>query len=131
MLVRKIAAVVMLLLVGSACHGQNRTAPMKGYQLFTWKRNGQWHYSLSRATNREPTYGDITAAKAVVVGTTEFESQLKRLPKGSEVFWHSDAPPGIKRSASQEIISFKQPSRKRIERVKSLCEKLGIKVTLM
>lgn len=131
MLVQKIAAAVMLMLVASASHGQNRPAPMKGYQLFTWKQNGEWHYSLSPATNRERTYDEITAKKTVVVGTTAFEAELSRLPKGTEVFWHSDAPTGIKRPASGEMISFKQPSRKRIERVKSLCDKLGIKVTLM
>lgn len=131
MVVRKIAAVVVLILVASVTQGQNTPAPMKGYQLFTWKQNGQWHYSLSPATNRERTYDEITAKATVVLGTTEFEAQLKRLPKGTEVFWRSDAPPGIKRPASGGMISFKQPSRKRIERVKSLCDKLGIKVTLM
>ncbi len=131
MLVQKIAAVVVLMLIALASNGQNRRAQMKGYQLFTWKQNGQWHYSLSPATNRERTYDEITAKATVVVGTSEFESQLKRLGKGTEVFWQSDAPPGIKRPASGEMISFKQPSRKRIERVKSLCDKLGIKLTLM
>ena len=131
MLVRKIATVVMLMLVASSSNAQNRPAPMKGYQLFTWKQNGQWHYSLSPATNRERTYDEITVKATVVVGTSEFESQLKGLPKGTEVFWESDAPTGIKRPASGGMISFKQPSRKRIERVKSLCDKLGIKLTLM
>jgi hypothetical protein len=131
MLVRKIATVVMLMLVASASNGQNRPATMKGYQLFTWKQDGQWHYSLSPATNREPTYDEITAKATIAIGTSEFESRLKRLPEGTEVFWRSDAPPGIKRPAPRGMISFKQPSRKRIERIKRLCDKLGIKVTLM
>ncbi|MFY9610343.1 MAG: hypothetical protein WAU45_17240 [Blastocatellia bacterium] len=131
MLVRKIAAVVLLMLVGWPCHSQNRPAPMKGYQLFTWKQDGRWHYSLSPATNRQPTFDEITSKAAVVVGTSEFESRLKRLPTGTEVFWQSDAPAGIKRPVSGGMISFKQPSRKRIERVKALCDKLSIKLTLM
>lgn len=129
MFVRKLAAVVMLMLVAPVSHGQNK--PMKGYQLFTWKQNGQWHYSLSEGTNRERTYEEITAKTTVVIGTSEFKSQLKRLPTGTEVFWHADAPPGVKRPASSPMISFKQPSRKRIERFRSLCDKLGIKLTLM
>jgi hypothetical protein len=131
MFLRRIAAAVMLMLIATASHGQNPPAPMKGYHLFTWKQNGEWHYSLSTGTNREPTYDEITAKATVAVGTSEFEARLKRLPAGTEVFWHSDAPPGLKRPASGPMISFKQPSRKRIEKVRSLCEKLGIKLTLM
>ena len=131
MFLRRIAAVVMLMLIASASPGQNPSAPIKGYQLFTWKQNGEWHYSLSMGTNREPTYDEITAKATVVVGRSDFESQLKRLPAGTEVFWHSDAPPGLKKPAASAMISFKLPSRKRIEKVRSLCDKLGIKLTLM
>lgn len=130
MLVRKIGAVVVILLVASASQGQDQSGTLKGYQLFTWKQSGQWHYSLSPATNREPTYDEITEKPAVVVGTSEFESRLKQLPKGTEVFWQSDAPPGVRRPASGGMISFKLPSRKRIERVKSRCAKYGLKLTL-
>ena len=130
MLTRKITTIALLLLVASASFGQKGRPPMKGYQLFTWKQKGHWHYSLLPGTNRERTYEEITAAASVIVGTPNFEDELKRLPRGSEVLWQSDAPPGIKRPSSGEVISFKQPSRKRIERIKSHCDQLGIKLSL-
>jgi len=131
MLVRKTATVFALLLVVLVAYGQKKQAPMKGYQLFTWHEKGHWHYSLLPGTNRERTYEEITAPATVITGTSAFESELKRLPKGTEVLWHSDAPPGIKRPGSVEVISFKHPSRKRIERIKTLCEKLGITLSLV
>lgn len=131
MLVRKITTVAVLMLVASASYGQKGRPPMKGYQLFTWKQNGEWHYSLLPGTNRERTYEEITAPKTVIVGTPKFEEELNGLPRGSEVLWQSDAPPGVRRPSSGEVISFKHPSRKRIERIKSHCDKLGIKLTLM
>ena len=129
--VQRIAALVVFLVIASVSYAQNGQAPMKGYQLFTWKEKGHWHYSLSPGTNRERTYEEITSKTTVIVGTPEFESELKRLPKGAEVFWHSDAPPGTRKPASSGPISFKHPSRKRIERLKTHCDKLGIKLTLM
>ena len=131
MLVRKTATVVALLLVVLVAHGQKRPAPMKGYQLFSWHQKGHWHYSLLPGTNRERTYEEITAPATVITGTSAFVSALKLLPKGAEVFWQSDAPPKMKRPVSGELMSFKHPSRKRIERIKTLCEKLGIKVSLV
>ena len=130
MLARKIITVGVLMLVASVSYGQKVRPAMKGYQLFTWKAKGHWHYSLLPGTNRERTYEEITAGATVIIGTPNFEDELKRLPKGSEVLWQSDAPPGIKRPSSGDVISFKQPSRKRIERIKSHCDKLGIKLSL-
>ena len=130
MLARRTATVVVLMLVVLVAYGQKKPAPMKGYQLFTWHEKGHWHYSLLPGTNRERTYEEITAPATVIIGTDSFEAELKRLPKGTEVFWQSDAPAKIKRPASGEAISFKHPSRKRIERIKSHCDKLGIKLSL-
>lgn len=130
MLARKFTAVALLILVASVSYGQRGQAPLKGYQLFTWHEKGHWHYSLLPGTNRERTYAEITAPATVIIGTSGFESELKRLPKGTEVLWQSDAPPGIKRPAASDVISFKHPSRKRIERIKSVCDKLGIKLSL-
>ncbi|HWN97956.1 MAG TPA: hypothetical protein VNS63_01655 [Blastocatellia bacterium] len=131
MLVRKIAVLAVIVMVASASYAQKGQAPMKGYQLFTWKENGHWHYSLSPGTNRQRSYEEITSKTSVIVGTGKFESALKRLPKGTEVFWHADVPPGTRKPASNQPISFKHPSRKRIEGIKSHCDKLGIKLTLM
>lgn len=133
MLARRItaAAVLVVVLLASASYGQKARPPMKGYQLFTWKEKGRWHFSLLSGTNRERSYTEITTGPAVAVGMGEFEGALKRLPRGSEVLWQSDAPPGIKRPSSSEMISFKHPSRKRIERIRSQCDKLGIKLTLI
>jgi hypothetical protein len=131
MLGRKIATVAVLMLIASAAYPQKSPAPMKGYELFSWKENGHWHYSLLAGTNREKTYEEITSKATVIVGTANFESELKRLPKGVEVLWRSDAPVGVKRPTSSNATSFKQPSRKRINRIKALCDKLGIKLTLL
>ena len=131
MLARKIAAAALLILVASVSYGQRGQAPVKGYLLFTWKEKGQWHYSLLPGTNRERTYAEITSPARVNIGTSSFQSALRRLPKGTEVLWQSDAPPGIKRPGSVETISFKHPSRKRIERIRKFCDELGIKLALV
>src|SRR5215510_11639282 len=86
------------------------------YQLYSWKENGHWHYNLmSGERDRTRTYEEITSGAGIVVGTSRLESELKRLPKGTHVFWQSDAPVGISRPATGKAKSFKHPSRKRIQ----------------
>jgi hypothetical protein len=106
MLGRKIAAVAAFTLIASASYSQKHPAPMKGYELFSWKENGHWHYSLLPGTNREKTYEEITSKATVIVGTSNFEAELKRLPKGAECYGNqtrqlgSRGPHRVKRLAS-------------------------------
>jgi hypothetical protein len=127
MRLKQVSSMVIILALASAAAAQ---ASMKGYELYSWKRGGTWYYSLLPGTNRTKTYEEITAQPAVKKSIGELESELKKLSRGAQVFWQSDAPPGVKRPASGSTISFKQPSRKRIMRIKEICDELGIMLKL-
>jgi hypothetical protein len=102
------------------------------YQLYSWKEKGHWHYNLlAGERDRTRTYEEITSGPGILVGTSRLESQLKRLPKGTVVFWQSDAPSGISRPPTGKAKSFKHPSRKRIQGIQAHCEKYGIKLSLI
>jgi hypothetical protein len=117
----------LLIMVTANGYGQQS---MKGYELYSWKIKGNWHYALVPGTNRAKSYEEITAKNAERVGTDALEAELMKIPRGEEVFWKGDAPPGAKRSESSKGIDLKHPSRKRIERIKAICDKLGIKLKL-
>ena len=118
---------VLLILVTAKAQVQQS---MKGYELYSWKVKGNWHYSLLVGTNRAKTYDEIISKTAERIGSEALEAELKKIPKGEEVFWKGDAPMGARRSATSKGIDLKHPSRKRIERIKDICERLGIKLKL-
>lgn len=60
---------------------------MKGYELYSWKVKGKWHYSLLSGTNRVKSFDEITTNRTIRVGDAALKSELKNLPKGEEVFW--------------------------------------------
>jgi len=69
----------------------------KGYELYSWEEEGQWHFTLITGTNRIKTMEEITSGedfisetgwvKIQVVGADAIKDVLSRLPEGESVFW--------------------------------------------
>ena len=131
MLGKQIIAAAILLLMTSAAWGQSPQQSMKGYEMYSWKVKGRWHYSILAGTNRAKNYDEITSRDAERVGTEALKSELKNIPKGEEVFWRSAAHPGVKKPLGKGAPILELPSRKRINRIKAYCSKLGIRLKLV
>ena len=130
MLRRKMIAGFAALLILATANGQVPQQSIKGYELYSWKVKGKWHYSLLAGTNRTKTYDEIISNNTERIGSEALEAELKKIPKGEEVFWMGDAPVGATRSATSKGLDLKHPSRNRIKRIKAICERLGIKLKL-
>ncbi len=128
MLRRQVIAAVIVLLITFTAYGQN---PGKGYELYSWKVKGRWHYSLHAGTNRAKSYEEITSGGAERIGIEAIKDELKKIPKGEEVFWRSAAHPGMEKPRAKGSPILELPSRKRIKYIRAYCNKLGIKLTLV
>ena len=70
---------------------------MKGYELYSWPVDEEWHFTLITGTNRLKTVEEITTGEDVintggwvrisVVGVDSLRDVLRRLPAGETVFW--------------------------------------------
>jgi len=128
-MVRKIIPVVALLLIATAASAQTSVTTAKGYELYSWKIKNHWYYSLLPRSGSPKSYDEITDKSQVQRGTRGLTSALKKLPRGAEVYWMGDAPIATK-SVTASGLSLKHPSRKRIKQIKSICDRLGITLTL-
>jgi lysophospholipid acyltransferase (LPLAT)-like uncharacterized protein len=125
---KSILSLAIILAVALAASARQPQGAMKGYELYSWKADGKWHYSLVVGTNRVKSYEEITSNKNVQVGDAAIRDELKKLTRGEQVFWMSDGPPGARKAA--EWSSIKLPSRSRIKSLMAYCDKLGIKLQL-
>ena len=90
---------VLGILVSSICATSIEKLPrsFKGYELYSWEEEGQWHFTLITGTNRIKTIEEITSegdfisetgwVKIQVVGADAIKDVLSRLPEGESVFW--------------------------------------------
>jgi len=70
---------------------------IKGYELYSWLEDSQWHFTLITGTNRNKTLEEITSkedyisqsgwVKAHVLGVDATKDVLSRLPQSELVFW--------------------------------------------
>jgi len=90
---------VLGILVSSICATSIEKLPrsFKGYELYSWEEEGQWHFTLITGTNRIKTIEEITSegdfisetgwVKIQVVGADAIKDVLSRLLEGESVFW--------------------------------------------
>ncbi|MFC1924503.1 hypothetical protein ACFLXA_03985 [Chloroflexota bacterium] len=70
---------------------------MKGYELYSWEEENEWHFTLITGTNRTKTMEEITSKedyisetgwiKIHVVGSDAIKDVLSRLYQNESVFW--------------------------------------------
>ena len=70
---------------------------MKGYELYSWPVEDEWHFTLITGTNRLKTVDEITSGEDAidaggwvrisVTGVDTLKGALARLPEGEPVFW--------------------------------------------
>jgi hypothetical protein len=72
---------------------------MKGYELYSWKADGKWNYTLITGTNRNKEYDEITVSdnlesedwiKISVSSLTSLKQLLSRVPANESISWIGD-----------------------------------------
>ena len=120
----------LLMLIAFTAFAQSTQPAMKGYELYSWKRDGRWYYSILEGTNRSKSYEEITSDKSSISGTAGLKEQLKKLPKGAEVIWTTGVDPAVRKTATEKSPKLELPSGTRVRKIKKYCDQIGIKLTL-
>jgi hypothetical protein len=106
---------------------------MKGYELYSWPENGQWHFTLITGTNRNKTLEEITSGDNIisedewvrmhVVGVDEIKTVLSRLPQNEYIFWlarlRSEQTP-------QDSVNITLPAAPTIDTIKEHAGRCGL-----
>ena len=106
---------------------------VKGYELYSWSEDGQWHFTLITGTNRNKTLEEITSGedfisetgwvRVQVIGVNAIRAVLSKLHQGEEIVWlarprSEQTPPGD--------IDFMFPPERIIDSVKEHAEQSGL-----
>jgi len=110
---------------------------MKGYELYSWQEQGQWHFTLITGTNRNKQLEEIISAgntvsedgwvKIHVTGLEDIEDVMSRVPEGEFVFWNERQfiLPG-----EPETITLALPPADIIQDIKDHAEERGLDFTV-
>ena len=105
---------------------------MKGYELYSWQENGQWHFTLITGTNRNKTLDEITSPSNIVsedewvqihvVGVDAIKTALSRLPQNEYVFWLA----GMREQTPQGSVNITLPTSQTIDTIKEHAGRCGL-----
>jgi hypothetical protein len=135
-----VLALLALILVISglvACNtASNKPLPksMKGYELYSWQENGQWHFTLITGTNRNKNLEEIISGEEKtgadgwvnlhVTGVDAVKAVLSRIPAGEFVTWLGGQ--GVVAPAPPADIKLELPSANIIDELKEHAEQCGL-----
>jgi hypothetical protein len=105
---------------------------MKGYELYSWEDNSQWHYTIITGTNRVKTIEEITSEEDFiseigwvnihVTGVDAVRDVLSRLPKGESVFWCDELHIGV----TTGPINLRLPPKQAVDAISAYAEQCGL-----
>jgi hypothetical protein len=124
---------VLLISVLSACSAPAGPLPssMKGYELYSWQEQGQWHFTLITGTDRNKTIEEIISdtnpsqddwVNIHVTGVAAIEAVLKRIPAGEWVLWQAQ---GFVIPPEEAKVKLSLPTEDIINEIKDYVKQFG------
>jgi hypothetical protein len=128
-----ILAGLPLLVVSDALPADTSVSAMKGYELYSWSEDDQWHFTLVTGTNRNKTLEEIISREDVisdtgwvrvqVTGVNAIKSVLSELHQGEDIVWL--AGPRLEQTPPGDI-AFMFPPEHIVDSVKEHTEQVGL-----
>ncbi len=116
---------------------QEFPASAKGYELYSWFDDGEWHFTLISGTNRNKTIDEILSlenlftpdswVKISVEGVQDLEPVLANLPGSQEVFWLD----GVRLEGTGGGKMITLPPEEIIQQVRNLCDQLELRLHIV
>ncbi len=128
---------MLLVPIFSSCSSDNTPSflphSMKGYELYSWQQDGQWHFTLITGTNRTKTVDEIVTGDDVersdgwvvlhAIGEQGAKVLLNRVPAGEFVIWNAG---NIVNPDNQVTMTFTYPPDDIISDIAAYAAQLGL-----
>ncbi|MFC1980338.1 hypothetical protein ACFLVS_05810 [Chloroflexota bacterium] len=108
----------------------------KGYELYSWSEDNQWHFTIITGTNRNKTLEEITYqgdyisesgwVKAHVVSIDAIKDVLSLLPQNEHVSWREDEFIILPEPAKQTNINLGLPPKQIVDTIKEHAKECGL-----
>jgi hypothetical protein len=105
---------------------------MKGYELYSWLEDGQWHFTLITGTDRNKTLEEIASkedfiseagwVKIHAVGVEAIEAALGKLPRDEFSLWLA----GMREPSGQTDINIQLPPKQTCDAIMEFAGRHGL-----
>lgn len=106
---------------------------MKGYELYSWQENDDWHYTVITGTNRNKTIEEISSDEDYIsetgwinihcTGEAAIKAILEKIPSGEFISWNNG-------SFVSDGFNLMLPPLDIVENIKNLTKALGLNLNV-
>lgn len=94
---------------------------MKGWELYSWEKNGEWNFSILMGTNRGKTADEVFNNKIAVKGVSALKSLLMKMPAQESIFWSAN---------KNQFSALSMPSESIIEDIRTFCQQRELNLNI-
>lgn len=95
-----------------------------GWELYSWKIEHHWKYSILIGTNRLKTYEEVTNSKILVTGEEKLKEILGLLPEGEYIAWIGQG--WLERCWQSDYKNLELPPEIILEDIKQYCNEMKL-----
>jgi len=135
--------IIILVLIFCSCNktsdqtgtGKKYLVSTKGYELYSWQREGGWQFKVLPGTNRNKSYEEIYSDilddsfyHRTADSIDKLKIVLERLPEGETLYWTDDSSLIGTQESMPDIIF---PDEDVITEVQALCTGFNLSIYLV
>jgi hypothetical protein len=110
-----LVSTTVLLAFGALPKGASADDAAKiGFELYSWKTDATWNFSVLEGTATVRTLASIQASKTRLRGATFLKGRLVTLPPGETLYWREDKDRGLRlppKELIHDIVQFAETSQ--------------------
>lgn len=96
----------------------------KGWELYSWKMDKYWNYSILIGSNHLKTYEEVTSSKILVTGEEKLKEVLKMFPKDEVITWIGEG--WLKRCWQSNYYNLELPPEIIISDIRQYCNEIKL-----
>jgi hypothetical protein len=120
-LTRSVFAAAIALILASPASAQMGQLATKGMELYSYRNDGEWRFSLMGGTNRFKFCSEIINLRGVLT-LEQLELALRRLPPGEYLSWRGPGDAAFKR----DKCDIAYPAPEIVARIRRLSRQLEL-----
>jgi hypothetical protein len=95
-----------------------------GWELYSWKMEDHWKYSILIGTNRLKTYEEVITSNILATGEGKLKEILKLFPEGENITWIGQG--WLERCWQSDYKNLELPPEIILEDIKQYCNEMKI-----
>lgn len=102
---------------------------LKGWELYSWYQQSEWHYSIIIGTNRLKSCDEVLNNRISVTSLSQLQQLLAKMPANEEIMWLGED--WIRQTWPESCAPLSLPDDSTVDNVRQFCRVYNLRLTVV